>query len=297
MSASKFSFPLLLALGVAAAGVATAGAAAAPFPAPWINAAGGPEPVMQVQQYDADTYVLRQSIRTNFEGPFIYLFFGARKVLEIDTGAGGTKVRPTIDKVIADWTRTHGGKPLQLIVAHSHSHGDHVAGDSEFAGRPDTTVIGHAPQEVAAFFHIKSWPEEIAPFDLGGRTLDIIPAPGHEPAEIAVFDERTRILMTGDELYSGRLYIPNGEFPTLCKSIDRVVNFTKDKHVSWVMGTHIEMTLTPKRDYAFDAAGHPQEHPLELPYSTLLELQSALHAMGEKPRLDVHNDFIVYPLP
>jgi len=42
---------------------------------------------MQVQRYDDDTYILRQSIKTNFEGPFIFLFFGTERVLQIDTGA------------------------------------------------------------------------------------------------------------------------------------------------------------------------------------------------------------------
>jgi hypothetical protein len=35
---------------------------------------------------------------------------------------------------------------------------------------------------------------------------------------------------------------------------------------------------------------------LELPYARLLELRSAVDAMGELPRLEVHDDFIIYPL-
>jgi hypothetical protein len=36
---------------------------------PWINGVSAGEPQMQVQRYDDDTYVMHQSIRTNFEGP------------------------------------------------------------------------------------------------------------------------------------------------------------------------------------------------------------------------------------
>ena len=43
---------------------------------PWIDGTTATEPQMQVQRYDRDTYVIRQSIRTNFEGPFLYLLFG-----------------------------------------------------------------------------------------------------------------------------------------------------------------------------------------------------------------------------
>jgi glyoxylase-like metal-dependent hydrolase (beta-lactamase superfamily II) len=268
-----------------------------PFQAAWIDGTHASEPQMQVQRYDADTFVIRQSVRTNVEAPFIYLFFGTERVLEIDSGAGGLKIRPTIDKVIADWVQAKGLKSLQLVVAHSHSHGDHIAGDAEFAGRPNTVVVGHSPEQVAAFFRIGSWPDGIVEFDLGGRVLDIIPSPGHEPAEITVFDERTHILMTGDELYPGRLYVPADQFETYRHTVDRIFNFSHSKHVSWVFGTHIEMTRKPGRDFPFHAASHPLEHRLELPYSQFLELHAAVDKMGPQAQLDVHKDFILYPLP
>src|ERR1700683_5563225 len=48
---------------------------------PWINGVSADEPQMQVQRYDDDTYVIRQSIRTNFEGPFLYVLFGSNRAL------------------------------------------------------------------------------------------------------------------------------------------------------------------------------------------------------------------------
>jgi glyoxylase-like metal-dependent hydrolase (beta-lactamase superfamily II) len=275
----------------------SARAGGAPFAESWIDAAHGSEPEMQVQRYDDDTYILRQSIKTNFEGPFLYLFFGTNRVLQIDTGAGGLKIRSTVDKIIRDRLEAKGLKSIQLVVAHSHSHHDHIAGDDEFTERPDTIVVGHSPEQVAAFFELHSWPDQTAAFDLGGRVLDIIPAPGHEPAEISVFDRRTHLLLTGDELYPGRLYVPTREFATYRRSIDRIVDFTRSRNVSWVLGCHVEMTRTPGRDYPFHAASHPSEHRLELPYASLLELDAALHKMGDQPQLDVHHDFIIYPLP
>jgi len=94
---------------------------------------------MQVQRYDDDTYVIRQSIRTNFEGPFLYLLFGSDRAFLIDTGAGGLEVRPTIDRVIAEWAARHRRISIHLVVSHSHSHGDHHQGDAEFQDRPDTS--------------------------------------------------------------------------------------------------------------------------------------------------------------
>jgi glyoxylase-like metal-dependent hydrolase (beta-lactamase superfamily II) len=271
-------------------------ALAKPLFQPWIDGTAS-EPQMQIQAYDADTFVIRQSVKTNFEAPFLYLLFGKDRVLLLDTGAGGLKVRPTIDGVIADWLKAHHRTSIALVVAHSHSHGDHRMGDVEFKDRPDTVVVGWTAPEVAAFFKIADWPNQIASFDLGGRVLDIVPTPGHHPSHIMVFDRHTRLLLSGDTLYPGRLYVPANDFADYKASIDRVTAFTKDRRVSHILGAHIEMTTTPGKDYPQAAPAHPNEHALDLPYADLLELQAAVHRMGDTAVKDVHDDFIVFPLP
>lgn len=272
---------------------------AAPKPpfAPWIDGTAASEPQTQTQRYDRDTYVIRQSVKTNFEAPFLYLLFGKDRALLLDTGAGGLKIRPTVDAAIDQWLAEHHRTSIPLVVAHSHSHGDHRAGDVEFKDRPDTVVVGWTAPDVAAFFKIASWPQDIVKFDLGGRVLDVIATPGHHPSHIMIFDERTRWLLSGDALYPGRLYIPDGAFADYRASIDRVVAFTKTRRVRYVLGAHIEMTREPGKDYRDLARTHPDEHALELPYTELLALQAALHAMGDTAKRDVHADFIVFPLP
>lgn len=264
---------------------------------PWIDGAQATEPAMQVQRYDRDTYVIRQSIRTNFEGPFLYLLFGRDRAILLDTGAGGTKVRPTVDAVIAQWLAERHRTSIPLIVAHTHGHGDHHAGDPEFKDRPDTVVVGLTAQAVAAFFGIADWPHDIAPFDLGGRRLDVIPTPGHHPSHIMIYDRRTRLLLSGDTLYPGRLYVPSNQLADYRDSIDRVVEFTRRDRVSHVLGAHIEMTRAPGKDFRDFAPAHPDEHGLELPEASLRDLQAAVHRMGDVPVRDVHPDFIVQPLP
>ena len=288
---------LVLSLAIAAAWPAIAGAPAPHRFAHWIDGTTPTEPQTQVQQYDPDTFVIRQSVRTNFEAPFLYLLFGQDRALLIDTGAGGLAIRPAVDAVIDGWLARHHRSAIPLIVAHSHSHGDHHQGDSEFSTRPDTTVVGLQPQEVAAFFGVAHWPDDIAPFDLGGRALSIIPTPGHEPAAIMVYDSRTHLLLSGDMLYSGRLYVPTNQFATFVASADRVAAFAKTHPIAMLLGTHIEMTNTPGKDYAMQAPAHPDEHPLELPANALARLQAAVHKMADAPVIANEGDFIVYPRP
>jgi glyoxylase-like metal-dependent hydrolase (beta-lactamase superfamily II) len=271
-------------------------AAKSPFQS-WIDGTAPQEPQTQTQRYDADTYVIRQSVRTNFEAPFLYLLFGKDRALLFDTGAGGLKIRPAVDAAIAQWLAEHHRTSIPLVVAHTHGHGDHHMGDAEFTERPDTTVVGLKPEEVATFFKIADWPHDIVRYDLGGRVLDVIPTPGHQPAHIMLYDRRTRLLLSGDSLYPGRLYVPDGQFATYRDSIDRVAAFARTHPIRLILGAHIEMTREPGKDFAGAASTHPDEHVLELPPSDLVELQKAVHAMGDPPRRDTHPDFIVYPLP
>jgi glyoxylase-like metal-dependent hydrolase (beta-lactamase superfamily II) len=280
-----------------ALGVASSALAAPPAFAPWIAGTTATEPQTQVQRIDPDSFIIRQSVRTDFEAPFLYLLFGKDRALLIDSGAGGLAIRPAIDAVITGWLKTHKRRTIPLVVAHSHSHGDHHQGDSEFAGRPDTTVIGLKPAEVAAFFGVANWPVDIARFDLGGRKLSIIPTPGHESAHIMVWDPRTRLIFSGDMLYPGRLYVPTDKFPVFVASADRLAAFARSHKVEALLGAHIEMTNIPGKDYGNRAPAHPDEHPLPLPPDAITRLQSSVRAMNGTPTMFNARDFFVYPVP
>ncbi len=289
--------PLLIAAMLPAAATPSAAAPATPRLAHWIDGTTATEPETQVQRIDADTFVIRQSVKTNFEAPFLYLLFGRDRALLLDTGSGGLKIRPVIDGLIAQWRAKHGNRPIRLVVAHSHSHGDHHAGDNEFTDRPDTMVVGLLPADVAAAFGVAQWPNSLGRIDLGGRVLDVIPTPGHQPAHIMVYDARTRLLLSGDMLYPGRLYVPLDQFDKFRASADRLADFAKTHRIRALLGAHIEMTTTPMQDYAHEAPSHPAEHGLALPPSAIFELQSAVKAAASPPVVDRHSDFIVNPVP
>ncbi len=272
-------------------------AAAPPLFQPWINGVSADEPQMQVQRYDADTYVIRQSIRTNFEGPFLYMLFGQDRVLLFDSGAGGLKIRPIIEAVIAQWLAEHHRTSIPLVIAHTHSHNDHHQGDVEFTDRPDTTIVGLYRSQVAAFFGFKDWPNDIVQYDLGGRVLDVIATPGHQVAHIVLYDERTQLLLTGDTICSCRLYVPADQWDVYRDGTDRLVAFTKTHPVSHLLGAHIEMTREPGVLITDEAPSHPDEHVLELPLSVLIEVQAAIHTMGETPSEEPHPDFVIFPIP
>ncbi len=75
---ANYCLAILLAAGAAITSAATAKSAPPPvlFPEKWIDGTTDQEPYTQVQALDSDTFVIRQSVKTNFEAPFVYLLFG-----------------------------------------------------------------------------------------------------------------------------------------------------------------------------------------------------------------------------
>jgi hydroxyacylglutathione hydrolase len=284
--------------GSSTAGAAGSGPSNNGFPDHWDDGLScGNTPDVAIWEYDEDTFILRQSLCTHFEGPFLYLLFGEDRVFLQDTGTGDADVAGAVSSVIAGWLAKKGKASIDLVVTHSHSHGDHTGGDGQLEGMPDTTVVGTSVNSVAGFFGIADWPTQIVGYDLGGRSLDIIPIPGHQNAHVAVYDRSRGLLLTGDSLYPGRLYV--NDWNAYVASMKRLTDFTSapDHPVTWVLGTHIEMTAAAGQDYAMGENKHPNEHVLQLTLSTLLELEQAVTALGDNnPQYQVHDDFIIYPL-
>lgn len=266
----------------------------------WIHGAANCElnndPPIQVVQYNRNTWILRQNKCTNYEAPFIFLFIGKKKALLMDTGATENKTTfplfQTVNKILDEWSKKN--RKVELIVAHTHKHGDHFAADGQFKGKQNTTVIGLEVADVQNFFKITNWPDDIGTFDLGDRKMKIIPIPGHEASSIAVYDPSTKLLLTGDTFYPGRLYVQ--DWIAFKLSIDRLLRFSNNHKVSVFLGNHIEMTQTPGVDYPIGTIYQPNEHPLPLDKNDLRELHEALKIIGDTPKMDIHDNFIIFPV-
>lgn len=257
------------------------------------------EPPLQVHAIDKDTYILRQNKCVHFEAPFLYLLFGAERALLLDTGAGvasgsGTlPVHAVVQGVIDQWQAIHEQPNLELVVAHSHGHGDHIAGDDQFRDQPHTAVVEPGLDPVQRFFRFRRWPEEAASFDLGERSLTLIPVPGHFEDHIAVYDPRTRFVLSGDTFYPGFLYVSDPGAYRL--SIARLARFAASQPVRYFLGAHIEMTRVKRLAYRSGTTFQPLEHALELLPRHLAELHTAIERMGDDLERRVFDHFILAP--
>ena len=252
-------------------------------------------PAFQVHQYSSGFFILRQPACTNYEKPFLYLIIGSRRALLLDTGAGGIDVAGVVDTLLGAWRRTHNNSPVSLIVAHSHGHGDHVAGDSQFRGNANVTLVERDSVSTRAFFGFSTWPDPAVSIDLGERVLDVIGIPGHQPASLAYYDRTTGVLLSGDSFYPGRLYV--NDTAAFVRSIARLVAFTATRPTTAILGTHIEQTAEPFTDYPVGTKDQPNEHHLELTRADLLVLDSTLRGMrGQLTRTRLAH-FTIWPQP
>jgi hydroxyacylglutathione hydrolase len=242
----------------------------------WNEGASGckatPQAPLQVHAYELQTLILRQNPCADFEANFLYLLIGSDKALLIDTGAVTAPKDMPLAKTILELLPEKDQKKLPLMVAHTHRHMDHRAGDPQFASLPSVQIVPIDLDGVRAFYGFTDWPNGIAHLDLGGRTVDVIPTPGHNETHVAFYDNRTGILFSGDFLMPGRLLVDDAA--AYRESALRVVDFLKTRPLSHILGGHIELNAAGHA-YRFGSHYHPDEHRLELAREDLAALPAA----------------------
>src|SRR5207248_10168633 len=118
-------------------------------------------PEWQVHEYNPNLYILRQSPCTDFEKPFIYVFFGKDKALLMDTGSRNGNLAPSLRLTVKNWLARNGRTSIPLIVVHSHPHDDHMAGYAEVQAMHDLAMpVEYVPADWEAtkrFRGIEHW--------------------------------------------------------------------------------------------------------------------------------------------
>jgi hydroxyacylglutathione hydrolase len=241
------------------------------------NCANHPQPPLQEHQYNTQTFILRENLCTTFEAPFMYLLIGSTKALLIDTGdIADPNVIPLADTVMRQLPG-EGPAKLPLLVVHTHRHLDHRAGDVQFMHFSNAQVVGFDIDSVRRYYKFADWPNGLAQVDLGDRTVDVIPTPGHNETEVSFYDRATGLLFTGDFLMPARLLIDDTSAEVA--STERVAAFVKDRPISFLLGGHIELNsagdLFPWQSYY-----HPHEHVLQMTKDDALALPAAIRSFN-----------------
>jgi len=260
-----------------------------------VSAKHNADPDIQVHEYDEHTFILRQNMAINYEAPFMFLMFGNTRAVLIDTGATESAeffpLRRVVDELAERWLALHPRESHGLLVLHTHPHGDHVAGDAQFTDRPDTLVVDAGLSSTAEFFAHGDHRDAVAHVDLGGRVLSCLATPGHHDAAVTFYDSHAGLLLTGDTVYPGRLYVE--DWSAFRSTIDRLITFAGTHPVTHVLGCHIEMTSQPGIDYPVRTTYQPDEPPLQMTVTQLQDIRQAIDEISDRPGRHAFPDFVI----
>lgn len=254
-------------------------------------------PPLDILEVDPNTYILRQNKCINAKAPFIYVLFGQQVVLIQDTGATESAkkfpIYSRIRQLVERWKFDNKVETLSIIVTHSHHHEEQTAGDKQFKDKPDVLLVEANAASMQTFFNFEDWPNSNHDINLGGRKLTFIPIPGHQEESLAVYDHNTQFLLTGGTVQPG--YLTMNDWSDFQSSINKLATFSETHPIKAILGSHIEMTKQAKVAYPEDESYQPDETSLALSVKDLIELNDAVQAMGDKPKVQALDHLIIAP--
>jgi hydroxyacylglutathione hydrolase len=134
--------------------------------------------------------------RMEDNGVRFFLLTGTEKALLIDSGMK----TPDAKQIAESLTK------LPIMLLNTHADPDHISGNGSF-----DRFYMHPDEE--EYYRSFGRPGTIVPvsdndiIDLGNRPLKIIFIPGHTPGSIAVLDINNRVLISGDSIQDGNIYM------------------------------------------------------------------------------------------
>ena len=175
-----------------------------------------------------------------------FLFVGTEKALMVDTGLGGGNPLE-VAKSLTD-------APIMLV--NTHADPDHISGNSHFSNTNMHPAEFSTYRQVATdHTALPLWDGDI--IDLGTRRFEIILLPGHTPGSIALLDRENRIIISGDSISDGPVFI-FGEHRSLSALISSLEKLDGMKDAfDTIYTSHGSFPLKKEAVYAqLDAAKH-----------------------------------------
>lgn len=205
------------------------------------------------------------------EGVTSFLIVGSKRAVLFDSGLGVGRISDVVRRLTA----------LPVTVVNSHTHFDHVGGNSEFTDVRNldepyslASARGEVAQGLVAYasemldeahlcgplpagvtsreYKIRTW--HIAAsirdgelLDLGDRTLEILRTPGHTPDSLCLVDRANGLLFTGDTYYSGEIYLwaPETSVADYMASINKLVQLAHG--LKTLLPSHGPQVAKPRR--------------------------------------------------
>ena len=126
-----------------------------------------------------------------------YLLAGEDRALLVDSGYGTGNIREVVE----------GLTDLPVVLANTHADRDHVGCNHLFE------YAAMHPAEYDRYHQAAGGTRAVRPLwegdaiALGGRSFEVILIPGHTPGSIALLDAQNGVLLSGDSVQAGLIYM------------------------------------------------------------------------------------------
>ena len=145
----------------------------------------------EIIQIDENTWRIEDS------GVRFFLLTGIKEALLIDSGMTVKNAKEIAESLT--------NLPIRLL--NTHADRDHVGSNFEF----ETFYMN--PSEASNYYNTQKQTGSFVPvqegdvIDLGDRPLEIIALPGHTPGSIGILDINKRVLISGDPIQDGMIFM------------------------------------------------------------------------------------------
>lgn len=220
------------------------------------------------------------------QGTSMYLLEGRDRALLIDTGNPATATDNVNDlKTIVRYLLAHESngalkaKPLDFVVANTHSHGDHIGQNFRMWDRPlyymdlDWPALAPAnyvPIREGGGSTTHGNGTAASEIDLGERRITTIALPPHTPGSTGYLDAENQMLFTGDALGSAFVWVQWGPLTRYQETTRRLAGLMRAYPRLAVFGSHFyQYNFGPRRDAPVN--GRPADYQYIVDQADLAE--------------------------
>jgi len=167
-------------------------------------------------------------------GVRFFLLLGTEKALLVDSGMRTQNAKQIAESVTK----------LPIMLLNTHADPDHISGNGSFDCfymHPDEEDYYRAHGGLGAILPV----EDNDIIDLGDRPLKIIFIPGHTPGSIAVLDIKNRVLISGDSVQGGNIFMfkEGRNLPLYAESMKKLSMYTDEFDV--IYPSHGSFPVSP----------------------------------------------------
>ena len=137
-----------------------------------------------------------KSWRIEENGVRSFFFTGTEKALLVDTGFGSGNIHEIVEELT----------DLPIMLVNTHADRDHIGCNKLFdKAYMHPSEFDRYHQAVGRECAVEPiWEQKI---DIGGRCFEVILSPGHTPGSIVLLDSENKILVGGDSVQTGAIFM------------------------------------------------------------------------------------------